>query len=65
MQTVKPLKSTYTRKEIRLAYGISKGTFIKWCRNIPGFTDITGTKRILTQAEAALIFYKYGRPNTL
>lgn len=58
----KSTPKTTSVKELREKYAVSKPTFAKWLKSVPGL--ITGEKRIniLTPAQVRLIFEHLGEP---
>ncbi|MFL5763572.1 MAG: hypothetical protein ACJ77K_06475 [Bacteroidia bacterium] len=51
----------YTKKELRLMYGLAEGSFRKWLKELPETKD-TGRKNWLTALQVEAILKKYGVP---
>ena len=51
----------YTKKELRLLYGIPISTFKRWLKAVPE-TANTGRKNWLTLIQVEALFRKYGVP---
>lgn len=55
----------YTKKELRLLYGISRETFNKWLQPIKAFLPhYQPSAKILTPAQVKVIFEHWGEPES-
>lgn len=56
---------TYSKKELREMYGISRETFNKWLKPIKDILpNYNPTAKILTPAQVKVIFEQWGEPYT-
>lgn len=53
----------YTKKDLRIMYGLPESTFRRWLKEVPETSD-TGSKNWLTVIQVEAIIKKYGIPNT-
>jgi hypothetical protein len=51
----------YTKKELRLLYGIPLSTFKRWLKSVPETAE-SGRKNWLTLPQVEALFKKYGVP---
>jgi hypothetical protein len=51
----------YTKKELRLMYGIPEASFRRWLKEVPETSD-TGRKNWLTALQVEAVLKKYGVP---
>lgn len=55
-------KNTVSVKELREQYGVSKTTFTKWLRSVPGLTCEKKRIKLLTPAQHEQVLQHLGTP---
>jgi len=58
---IKPFEvKSYTKKELRMLYGVSGPTFLKWLNKIPDFNHLDA--KVFTPKEVEIIIIHCGTP---